>query len=82
MPRWIDDRTAEQSARLYHKVDNARGSDYARYGAMVLNVAETTEEELVDTTRGCQVGARAIEIGYGAVRHGCSTNDVMKGQAK
>ena len=82
MPRWIDDRTIEQSVWLYHKVDNARGSDYARSGAMVLDALETTKEELVDTTRGCQVRARAIEIGHGAVCHDCSTDDVMKGRAK
>ena len=28
------------------------------------------------------VGFRAVEIGYGFVRHGCSTDDVMKSKSK
>ena len=32
MLRWVDDCIVEQSAQLYHKADNARGSDYARSG--------------------------------------------------
>ena len=71
VPRWIDDLTSEHSARLYHIADNARGSDYAQFGAVVLDDAETTKEELVGTTGGCQVGARAIEIGHGVVCHSC-----------
>ena len=42
--RWIDNCIAEQSAQLYHKFDNTRGSDYARDGSMELNVAKTMEE--------------------------------------
>ena len=47
VPRWIDNRIAEQSARIYHKFDNARGSNYALAGSVELDVAETMEEELV-----------------------------------
>ena len=82
MSRWIDNCTIEQSARIYHKFDNTQGSDYARTRSMELDAAKTMEEELVGITRGCQVRAMTIEIGHGVVRHGCSTNDVMKGQAK
>ena len=42
--RWIDNCTVEQSARLYHKFDNVRGSDYARVGSVELDVAETMKE--------------------------------------
>ena len=49
MPRLIDNRIAEQSARICHKFDNARGSDYAQVGSMELNAEETMEEELVGT---------------------------------
>ena len=48
--------------------------------ATELDVAETMEEELVDIARvGWQVESMTIEIGYVSVRHGCSTDDVMKG---
>ena len=29
-----------------------------------------------------QVRSRAVEISYGSVRHGCSTDDVMKTRVK
>ena len=29
VPRWIHNRIAEESAQIYHKFDNARGSDFA-----------------------------------------------------
>ena len=32
--RWVDDCITKQSAQLYHKFDNARGSDYAKARAM------------------------------------------------
>ena len=80
--RWIDNFTAEQNARLYHKVDNTRGSDYVRARSVVLDVVETMEKKLVDIAGGCQVGSRTVEIGYGVVHHGCSADDVIKGQAK
>ena len=63
--KWIDHHTVEQSARLYYKFNNTRGSDDAqpRSGG-----------------GGCfQVGAMTIEIGHVAVRHNCSINDGMKG---
>ena len=44
VPRWIDNCIAEQSAQLYHKFDNARGSNYARARSVELDVAETMEE--------------------------------------
>ena len=44
LPRWIDNCTTEQSARLYHKFDNALNSDYTRAGSVELDVAETMEE--------------------------------------
>ena len=49
MLRWIDNCTTEQSALLYHKFDNARGSDYtrARYmelDVVALDVVETMEK--------------------------------------
>ena len=47
VPRWIDKCTTEHSARLYHKFDNARGSDYARVGSTELL------EKLVGITGGC-----------------------------
>ena len=34
VPRWVDDCIVEQSARLYHKFDNARGSGCARAEAV------------------------------------------------
>ena len=48
----IDNRTIEQRARIYHKFNNARGSDYVRAGSMELDAAETMEEELVNITGG------------------------------
>ena len=48
VPRWIDNRISEQSARICHKFDNARGSDYAQVGSMELD-----SEELVSIARGC-----------------------------
>ena len=49
MPRWVDNCIAEQSARLYRKVDSARGSDYARTMAVELGAMETQEEHARDT---------------------------------
>ena len=46
MSRWIDDCTVKQSARLYHRFDNARGSDFIRAVAVELDVMEIIEEEL------------------------------------
>ena len=40
MLRWIDNRTIEQSAWVYHKFDNAQA------GSVELDVAKTIEEEL------------------------------------
>ena len=40
----INECITEQSAWLYHKFDNARGSDYARIGSMELDAEETWEE--------------------------------------
>ena len=51
MLRWIDDCTSEQSARLYHKFDNARGSDFAKVVAVKLDAEETMEKELVGIAR-------------------------------
>ena len=82
VPRWIDNFTAEQNARSYHKVDNTRGSDYARAGLLELDASETMEEELVGIAGGFQVGSKTVEIGHGAVHHDRSANDMMKGQAK
>ena len=31
---------------------------------------------------GFQVRSRAVEISYGSIRHGCSTDDVMKTRVK
>ena len=51
--------------------------------ALELDVAETMEEELVSIARaGWQVESKTIETGYGFVCHGCSIDDVMKGQSK
>ena len=50
--RWIDKCTAEQSARLYHKVDNARAR------SMELDVVEIMKEELVSISRGGGGGVR------------------------
>ena len=44
LPRWIDNYTVELSARLYHKFDNARGSNYARAGSTELDALETMEK--------------------------------------
>ena len=44
MSRWIDNCITEQSAQLYHKFDNARGSDYARVGSVELDASKTIEE--------------------------------------
>ena len=49
---------------------------------MELDVLETIEEELVDIASRCQVGAMTIEISHSVVLQGCSSDDVMKGQAK
>ena len=35
--RWINNHTVEQSAWIYHKFDNTRGSDYARAGSVELD---------------------------------------------
>ena len=43
-PRWIDDCIVKYSARLYHKFDNTRVSDYARSGSVELDAKETWEE--------------------------------------
>ena len=48
MPRWIENCTSQQSALLYHKFDNARGSDFARVVVVELDAVETMEEELVN----------------------------------
>ena len=45
--RWIDNCTAEQHARLYHKFDNSRGIDYARAGYVELDATKTMEECLL-----------------------------------
>ena len=82
VPRWIDNRTAEQSAWIYQKFDNVRGSDYARARSVELDVSETTNEELGDIAGGCQVRAMIMEISHDIIRHICSVDDVMKGQAK
>ena len=39
MVRWINNCTAEQSARLYHKYDKAQGSDFARVVATEMDTA-------------------------------------------
>ena len=83
MPRWIENCTVEQSAQLYHKFDNARGSDFARVMVKELDAAETMGEELVSIAEvGWQGESKTIETGYGPIRNGCSTNDVMKDQSK
>ena len=51
VPRWIENCTTKQSARLYHKFDNTRGSDFARVVVAKLDAVETMEEELVDIAR-------------------------------
>ena len=43
-PRWIENCTAKESARLHHKFDNARGSDRAQAVAVELDTAETILE--------------------------------------
>ena len=77
--RWVDDLIAKQSARLYHKANNARGSDYAPTVAMEPSVVETREEHARDIgfsrfglvewvgkiTRGHQVVSRIVETGCG-----------------
>ena len=82
MSRGINNCTAEQSARLYHKFDNARGSNYARAGLVELDVAETMEEELVSIAGRCQVGAKTVKISHGVVHNGSSADDVKKGPGK
>ena len=48
-----------------------------------LDATVAMEEELVSIARtGWQVESRSIETGYESVCHGCSINDVMKGQSK
>ena len=42
--RWIDNFIVEQGAPLYHKVDNTRGSNYARSESVDLDAAETMKE--------------------------------------
>ena len=44
VPKWIDHHSAEQSARLYHKFNNTRGSDYAQPRSVELDASETMEE--------------------------------------
>ena len=51
MSSWINECTTKQSAWLYHKVDNDRGSDFARAIATELDVAETMEKEMVSIAR-------------------------------
>ena len=81
--RGIENYTVKKSAWLYKKFNNARGSDFARAVATELDATETMEEELVDIAQaGWQVEFRIFETGYGLVRHGCSIDDVMKGQSK
>ena len=46
--RWVDDLIAKQTARLYHKADNPRGSNYAPTVAMEPSVVETREEHARD----------------------------------
>ena len=46
--RWINNCTVEQSAWLYHKFDNAQGSNYARVVVAELDAAKTMDEELVN----------------------------------
>ena len=48
--------------------------------AAKLDATETMEEELVGIAQArWHVESRTVEIGYGSFRHGCSTNDVIKG---
>ena len=48
-----------------------------------LDAAETMEEELVGIARvRWQVESMTVETDYGSIRHGCSTNDGMKGKSK
>ena len=49
MSRWVDDYIAEQSARLYHKADNAQGSDYVQTIMVKPGVMETREDHARDT---------------------------------
>ena len=79
MSRWIENCTTEQSARLYHKFDNAQVSDFARAIGAKLNAIETMEKELVDIKAEWSVESRTVETDYGSGRHGCSTDDIMKG---
>ena len=43
-PRWLENCTAKESARLHHKFDNALGSDRAQAVAVELDTAKTIEE--------------------------------------
>ena len=55
----------------------------ARAVAEELDAIETMEEDLVGIALvGRQVEPRTVEIGYRSVRHGYSTDNVMKGQSK
>ena len=48
--------------------------------AAELDATETMEEVLVGIARArWHVESKTVEIGYGSFRHGCLTNDVMKG---
>ena len=42
----MNDCIVDQSARLYHKFDNARGSKYARIGSGELDSEETRDEHV------------------------------------
>ena len=52
MLRWIDNSTAKQNARIYHKFDNTRGSDYARARSVELGATKIMEEEMVGIAGG------------------------------
>ena len=60
--------------------EHAQGRDHVRVESKELFGTATVE--LLGIAGGCQVGSRVVEIGYGFVRHGCSTDDVMKSQTK
>ena len=48
-----------------------------------LDVAEAMEEELVGIAlTGWQVESKTVVTSYGSILHGCSIDDVMKGQSK
>ena len=49
VPRWVDDCIVEQSTRIYHKANNARGSDYVRTVMVESGSMETWEEHARDT---------------------------------